>query len=89
MGKQKKRKSYPYVELKWNDAHADNDFNSPKKLKKKHEPRVVTTVAIQYKRNKAGITIIRDYDDQGEGDGRLFVPAGMIVSVRRLGYKRS
>jgi hypothetical protein len=74
------------VVVTWNDAHADAEFHDKASLAKEHVPRRVQSVGILVTRDKKGITLARDFDDAGEYDGRIFIPRGMVVKVRKLKY---
>lgn len=68
----------------WHDAHASQDFQDSAEVTERHAPRLVRSVGFVYKRDRVGITIVRCTDDQDDFDGRLFIPAGMIKTVRIL-----
>ena len=77
-------KNMTFVLVEWNDAHSYDDFATEEEMKLRHTPRKVHSIGLQFLRNAEGITLLRDYDDHGEGDGVLFIPRGMIVKVTRL-----
>jgi hypothetical protein len=74
------------VVVTWNDAveHPDGEREP------RHEPAVQITAGFLLKRDRRGISIATELnDDDGTGwRGENFIPAGMIVSVRRTGLKR-
>lgn len=76
----------PLVVVTWNDAHADAEFHDKKSVTTEHVPRRVQSVGMLAARDKKGITLVRDYDDSGGFDGRIFIPKGMVVKVRKLKY---
>lgn len=80
-------KKPPLVEVKWNDAWSSDESWKDSDVERTHRPHETFSVGYLLKRSKRGVSICRDYDeDEGEPryDGALFVPAGMVVKVRRL-----
>lgn len=83
-------KAPPLVEVTWNDAWSSDTSWHDDDVERTHEPHRTHSVGYLLKRSRKGVTICRDYDDDNtddEGrryDGALFIPAGMVVKVRRL-----
>lgn len=70
------------VEVTWRDAHADNEVQKPEDVDEAHKPHMVRSVGYLYLNDKIGVTLVRDIDEDGALDGRLFIPRGMIEKIR-------
>lgn len=75
------------VEVTWNDAWQDQTARTAKEAEPEHKPHVNHSTGYLVKRNHVGVMVAgcADFKD-GEVtfDRCLFVPAGMVVKVRRL-----
>lgn len=76
---------YAAVEILWNDAHggALDDWGEIEKGVH-HHPTGVRTVGLLAFRDNVGATVLLSLSDVGESDAYLFIPAGMIQTVREL-----
>ena len=74
---------YPVVIVTWNDAIEHSEAFTEEEIK--HEPAVQHTAGFLMKRNKKGITLASEYNDDGTGVRTTnFIPAGMVVKVTKL-----
>lgn len=69
------------VTVYWRDAHADNEIQKPEDVAAEHKPHMVYSVGFLFKKDKTGVTLVRDIDEDGALDGRLFIPRGMIEKI--------
>jgi hypothetical protein len=78
---------FPLVVLTWNDAcgTATAIYNE----EKDHQPTVMRTAGWLLKADKVGVSIACERYDEGDGKeafrGHTFIPAGMVVSVKKVG----
>jgi len=75
------------VMVTWNDAWSSQAGHDREKVETDHRPVVIQSVGFLVKSNRVGITLAGCYDlKDGEPsyDRVLFVPRGMVASVRTL-----
>jgi len=82
--RQKRRNPLPVVVVTWVDAHDNPAHIDSDQVDEEHKPNLVHSVGWLLKKDKKGVTIARCYDDEKESDASLFVPTGMIQSVRKV-----
>lgn len=68
------------VHVTWGDAwfNADADFTDEELA---HTPLVTHTVGWLLKRDKTGVTLVWEYDEDGGKRSEYFIPQGMILAV--------
>jgi hypothetical protein len=72
------------VEVTWRDAHQSFETISTEDLGDFHRPCITRSVGYQLLRDSVGISLAGCEDEDGDWDRPLFIPAGMIVTVRVL-----
>lgn len=75
----------PAVVVTWLDAHSIHEFQEEDDMGVQHKARVVQSVGWLFRHDETGVTIAGCYDDEGIYDRHLFVPAGMVLSVQKIG----
>lgn len=79
--------TWPIFEVHWDDARTATGWESWEG--KSHAPESVRSVGLCPKRDDTGITLVlcagNDEDDDTQINGRVFIPAGMVTKVRRVG----
>ena len=71
------------VLVTWGDAHGgDTGWMEPEDIK--HEPEPVETIGLLWKHDNVGISLIMSKTSDDEVGGYMFIPAGMVMSIKPL-----
>jgi hypothetical protein len=73
------------VLVEWGDAHATMAEELLEDADDFHKPFIQWSVGFVWKSNKDGISLVACRDEAGGRDRGLFIPRGMVRSVRVLG----
>jgi hypothetical protein len=77
--------SYEMVQVVWHDAHAVNEWQSTSDISQ--EPCVISTVGFLIPSAKPNhVVVAQSIDPDGNLDGVLSIPEGMVVKVSVLSY---
>lgn len=72
------------VSVVWTDAWNDIEGHSLDELKAAHGPLEVTSVGMVVLDDDVGLMLAACIDEEGEHKRTMFIPRGMIVSVKVL-----
>ncbi len=75
---------YPIVDVQWDDAWGSEDKNGTKSKPDKCEPWLKRTVGFLVKRNKKGVLVSQELNEDGAYEYNTFVPKGAITKMRTL-----
>ena len=80
-------KAPPLVVVTWNDAWSSQAGHDADEIENDHKPHVNYSAGFLVKADRVGVTIAGCYDVKSDApsyDRVLFVPRGMVKSVRKL-----
>jgi acyl-coenzyme A synthetase/AMP-(fatty) acid ligase len=74
----------PIALIEWGDAWASQDGHTAEALDNEHAPKRQSSVGFLYRQDKHGVMLVGCMTDDDAFDRVLFIPAGMVVSVKYL-----
>jgi hypothetical protein len=79
-----KTKKPQLIIVEWGDAHAGARWIVEEDMVKR--PLVVTWVGFLVSNTKEGLSLAFGLDESGNYAGHMFVPAGMIIKIKKVKY---